>query len=360
MQNGYLLFRFLFVFFLIAQLSSAQSSSNYSNDFLNIGVDAASLGMSKAVVASSADVNSTYWNPAGLTNVKDYQASLMHASYFESITNYDFLGFAMPVDESSAFGFSIIRFGVDDILNTTTLIEDGGINYDNIDLFSTVDYAFNISYSRKIKELKGLSLGLNTKIIRRIIGDFANSWGFGFDVGLQYQRKGFLYGVIIRDVTTTFNTWSFNEAEFEKISDAISGENNELPENNEFTIPSVQAGVAKSFELSKTIDLLAEANLFMRFQQSNDLISNSFVSIDPALGLQADYKKIAFLRLGAGNFQRETESNGSKNLTFQPNFGVGFYHKGIQVDYALTNIGRAGSALYSNVFSLKFDFSEWR
>lgn len=354
------MFRFLLATLLFTHIAIAQSSSNYSNDFLNIGVDAASLGMSKAVVASSTDVNSSYWNPAGLTKLKDYQASLMHASYFESIANYDFLGFAMPVDSKSAMGFSIIRFGVDDILNTTKLIEDGGIKYENINLFSTVDYAFNVSYAREIKELEGLQVGLNTKIVRRIIGDFANSWGFGFDIGMQYQAKGFLCGLNIRDVTTTFNAWSIDEAEFNTIRDAIPGENNELPESNEFTIPSMQAGVAKNFELKNDLSLLSEVNLFIRFAESNDLISNNFLSIDPAIGFQVDYNKIAFLRLGVGNFQQEKQPDNSKNLTFQPNFGVGFKYKGIQVDYALTNIGSVGTSLYSNIFSLKADFSEWR
>ncbi len=47
---------------------------------MNIGVDAAAFGMANAVVASTSDVNSGYWNPAGLVNVEDKQLSLMHAS----------------------------------------------------------------------------------------------------------------------------------------------------------------------------------------------------------------------------------------------------------------------------------------
>ena len=47
---------------------------------MNIGVDAAALGMSNAVTANSNDVNSGYWNPAGLIHLEDNQLSLMHAS----------------------------------------------------------------------------------------------------------------------------------------------------------------------------------------------------------------------------------------------------------------------------------------
>ena len=66
----------------------------YSNEFLNIGVDAASLGMANAVVASTGDVNSGYWNPAGLVNLEDNELALMHASYFANIALYDYAAFA--------------------------------------------------------------------------------------------------------------------------------------------------------------------------------------------------------------------------------------------------------------------------
>ena len=95
-------------------LLSAQAFRGYSNEFLTIGVDAAGLGMSKSVVASSNDVNSIYWNPAGLVGIKDYQGSLMHASYFAGIANYNHASFALPLNKESAIGISIIRFGVDD------------------------------------------------------------------------------------------------------------------------------------------------------------------------------------------------------------------------------------------------------
>ena len=93
---------------------------------MNIGVDAAAFGMANAVTASSANVNSGYWNPAGLLALEDNQFSLMHASYFSNIASYDYGAFAMPLDDRSAVAFSIIRFGVDDILNTTQLIDDQG------------------------------------------------------------------------------------------------------------------------------------------------------------------------------------------------------------------------------------------
>ena len=69
----------------------SQSARKYSNEFLNIGVDASALGMSNAVVASSDDVNSGYWNPAGLVHLEDSEAAIMHSSYFANIANYNYI-----------------------------------------------------------------------------------------------------------------------------------------------------------------------------------------------------------------------------------------------------------------------------
>jgi hypothetical protein len=353
----YRIFLFLYVFPLFL---NAQSFRNYSNEFLNIGVDAAALGMSKAVVATTNNVNAIYWNPAGLVGIEDYQGSLMHASYFAGIANYNHAAFAMPIDSKSAIGISIIRFGVDDILNTTELIDSqGNIDFNRISLFSTADYAFNFAYARNLL-FKDVNFGVNAKIVRRIIGNFASSWGFGFDAGIQFERNNWKFGIMARDITTTFNSWAINEDEFNKIKDAIPGQNQELPETTEITKPKIQIGVAKEVNIGRFFNLQTEVDLNIRFEQTNDIFSSSIASIDPAVGFQLDYDQLVYLRLGVGNFQYITEFDNSKSLSLQPNFGVGFTYQGIQVDYALTNIGSVGNALFSNIFSITIDYSFFR
>ncbi len=339
----------------------SQTTRKYSNEFLNIGVDAAAFGMANAVVASTADVNSGYWNPAGLLDLEDKQISLMHASYFANIANYDYAAFAMPLDGKSAVGISIIRFGVDDILNTTQLIDDqGNIDYNRISLFSTADYGMTFSYARALP-LDGLNLGVNAKVVRRIIGDFASSWGFGLDAAIQFETKGnWKFGLMARDITTTFNAWNIDEEQFATISNAVEGQNQELPETTEITIPKLQLGMAKKFLFHSDFSLLTELDFNFRFAQTNDIISTSFTSITPAIGFEFAYIDMIFVRAGVGNFQNITQLDGSESVGFQPNIGVGFKYKGVQVDYALTDIGDQSAALYSNVFSLKLDWSLFR
>jgi hypothetical protein len=317
--------------------------------------------MGKAVIASSNDVNSVYWNPAGLTNIEDYQGSLMHAEYFQGIGKYDYAGFAKPINGESAFAVSLIRFGVDDILNTTELIDSqGNINYDNISLFSAADYALTMGYAREFIH-QGINIGFNGKLIHRQIGDFASSWGFGLDAAIQYESESeWKFGLMLRDITTTFNAWSIDSEAYSKIQSSIPGQNDTEPEKLEITKPKAQLGVARSFEFFRDFNLLAEFDLNMRFTQTHDLISTSFVSISPAIGFQFDYQHMIFLRGGVNNFQQIEEFDEKNSTSFEPNFGVGFRYKGIQVDYALANIGGASGTLYSNIFSVKFDFSYFR
>lgn len=339
----------------------AQTTRKYSNEFMNIGVDAAALGMSNAVVGHTADVNSGYWNPAGLVHLEDNQVALMHSSYFANIANYNYIAFAKPLDDRSAIALSFIRFGVDDILDTTQLIdEQGNVNYDRINLFSAADYGLTFSYARKLP-IDGLNYGVNAKVIRRVIGDFASSWGFGLDLGIQFESKNdWQIGIMARDITTTFNAWSINEDKFTQIQDAVEGQNQEVPEGTEITIPKLQLGVSKLFTFNYDYTLRTELDLNVRFEQNNDVISSSFASINPALGFEFGYTDLVFLRAGLGNFQNELQIDNSEQLSFQPSFGVGFKYRGIQLDYAFTDIGDQSVALYSNVFSLKLDFSIFR
>ena len=384
---------FVFTCLLAVFTTHAQVARKYSNEFLNIGVDASAFGRSNAVVASTDDVNSGYWNPAGLLQLENTQLSLMHASYFANIANYDYAAFAMPIDQNSAFAVSLIRFGVDDILDTTQLIDgDGNINYNNINLFSAADYAATFSYARNLG-VENLRFGANVKVIRRVIGDFADSWGFGFDLGLQYDYKKWKFGLMARDITTTYNTWNIDADGFQKIKDAnwfvdpngeqlfvneVDGEeiltyadntpyldengntispNQALPEDTEITLPKVQIGFARQFLLREKLNLLTELNFNVRFGETNDIISSSFASVSPALGLQLDYNNIIFVRGGVGNFQNEIQLDGAESLNAQPNIGIGFHYKGIYIDYSLTNLGQTNESLYSNIFSLKLDWS---
>jgi hypothetical protein len=353
--------RLLTLIFLLPCIASAQSRK-YSNEFLQIGVGARAFGMAGAVVASGNDVNSAYWNPAGLVNMETQrQVSLMHSAYFAGVAKYDYAGFATFVaDNTAVVSASLIRFGVDDIPDTSELIDaDGNINYDRVKSFSAADYAAIFSYARKTKqritENKGLSYGANVKIVHRTVGQYGKSWGFGIDVGAQYKLNNLTLAAVGRDITTTFNAWSFNP---DKFSSIYTTTGNQVPLNaNEITLPRFILGAAYYSKIGANFGVSTETNVSLTTDgKRNVLLSAKPLSIDPTLGLEANFKKIVFLRGGMGNIQRTTDFNGNKNLEFQPNVGLGIKIKTFSIDYALTNIGGQSTAVYSNIFSIRLDF----
>src|SRR5436190_14654364 len=143
------------LFLILLCLQSLGQFRKYSNEFLNIGAGARGLSMGSAQVASVDDGTAGYWNPAGLVNVKDHpQINLMHSEYFAGIGKYDFASIALPAaNNKRTIGITALRFAVDDIMNTLFLAEpDGSLNYNNIQSFSSADYAFLLSFAQKLKE----------------------------------------------------------------------------------------------------------------------------------------------------------------------------------------------------------------
>jgi hypothetical protein len=329
----------------------------YSNDFLSVGVGARALSMAGSVVASTDDVTSGYWNPAGLAQ-QDHtsQVCLMHNEYFAGIGKYDYGAFSLHLDEKSVAGISFIRFGVDDILNTLDLIDaDGNIRYDRITKFSIADYGLILSYGRA-SGIEGLFFGGNLKLIYRKTGDFANAWGFGFDAGAQYNIDEWHFGAVIRDVTSTFNVWTYNTS---GMSDVFAATGNVLPEKPlELTLPRLIIGGAREFTLKGKFAVLAEMNADITFDgKRHALISTNLLSIDPHLGIEFNYGKIIYLRLGTGNIQLIPDLDKEKSFDFQPALGLGVRFKNFVIDYALTDLGDQAISLYSNVFSLAYSFN---
>lgn len=343
-------------------LSGSIAAQKYSNEFLSIGVGARAQAMGNAVIASGRDVMAAAWNPAGLAD-PDWepvmQAGAMHAEWFAGVGKFDYLGVTLPLAKPGhRIGISAIRFGIDEIPNTLSLYEsDGTINFDNLREFSAADYAFLFSYARRLNSRgKGQwLLGGNAKVIHRRIGPFANAWGFGLDAGIQHLRGAWRFAALGRDLTSTFNAWSFQFTEAEKQTLELT--NNEIPINSiEVTRPQLLLGAARSFRLGKQTGLLVETNLQITTDgRRNALISGDPFSIDPGIGLEADFRKTVFLRAGMNQFQRETDFDGRESLSPRPGIGVGLKFGGLQVDYAFTDLA-ADNNTYSHIVSLLLSF----
>ena len=345
---------------LLMGVSATLHAQKYSNEFLSIGVGARAHGMGTAVTATQQDVYAPAWNPAGLAGLqadRGLEVGAMHAEWFGGVGNYDFLGVTLPLsNKNQRLGFSLIRFGIDQIPNTLSLYEaDGTINFDRVTEFSAADYAFLSTYSRAyLKGNRQLHVGGNVKVIHRIIGEFATSWGFGLDLGVQLKQQDWTFALMGRDISTTFNAWSFSFSEQDRTALELSG-NAVSPNNVETTLPTFILAAARSLQLTSRIGLTAELDLIATTDgERNTLVSADPVSLDPAFGLEADYGRFVFLRAGISQLQRIRDFDNVEAINSRPSLGLGLKVGQLFVDYAYTDLGdNSGRSTYSHIVSLR-------
>ena len=361
----------LFLYFILfLTYSSTAQRRIYVNEYLNIGVGARGLSLAGSQAAMANDVTAAYWNPAGLMQVKsDLEIGGMHAEYFSGNAKYDYLAVAKPLkNKDRVVAFSALRFAIDDIPNTIDYVQpDGSFDESKLKSLSAGDYAFLFSYAQKLKLFKKDTLfrttvGGNAKIIYRHLGRMANAWGFGIDAGIQTRYKQWLFGIMAKDITTTYTSWSFHLSEREKQVFGQTG--NEIPvKSYELMYPRLNFGVARSLlKPGGKIQVTTELGVDMTTDGNrNTLIHTNAVSFDPHLGVEASYQNAIFLRLGIGNYQRalddEDTSNTQKILIYQPSVGVGFNIGIFNLDYAFTSLQTQANPLFTHIISLRVNLS---
>ena len=198
---------------LLAMLLPARAAwaTKYAGAFLEAGlgggIGARASGMGNAFVSIANDGSAGYWNPAGMVLITHREATAMHAERFGSLVNYDAFGYVQvqnrETSRRSAFGFSAIRSGVDDIPFTSIDLRTGEFVRDRVE--SWAEWAFLFSYGRLVRE--SLSLGGSAKVIRKSI-DSDEAVGFGFDVGaLARPWRALSVGLSFQDAVSTILIW---------------------------------------------------------------------------------------------------------------------------------------------------------
>jgi len=196
--------------------------------FLKMPTGARPAGMGSAFCGISDDVNSLYWNPAGISNIKEIQATATHIQWIEGITNTNF-GVVIPFNKNN-FGFSVTYVSYGDIEVRSETGELKG--KDNVyDMSMSLTYATSI-----IKE--NLSLGISGKTITQKYADIIGS-GSGFDFSLLYKLSQLSFGLNLQNFGSSVN--------FEKIK-------NNLPTNIKFGIGYKFNNILFGFDIDNSND----------------------------------------------------------------------------------------------------------
>ena len=72
-------------------------------------------------------------------------------------------------------------------------------------------------------------MSTDAKLIYRQVGDMAHAWGFGVDLGAQYKVGKWQFGAVGRDLTSTFNAWTYTLSD--RTIEVFESTGNAIPKN---------------------------------------------------------------------------------------------------------------------------------
>jgi len=146
--------------------------------FLKISPSARAAGMGDAFTAVANDVTTIFFNPAGLTNINNFDFSFNHTNWIvNSSLISGVIGF--PFGQRGAFGISVISFATEEF-EETTIFEPEGTGR----MIKAGDIAIALAYALKLTDR--LSFGLKGQYLEEFIDD-DKAKGFAFDFSTFYM-----------------------------------------------------------------------------------------------------------------------------------------------------------------------------
>ncbi len=165
------------------------ADNNHTAAYTNLGVGARTIAMGNAGTATTTDVTSAYWNPAGLISLKDLELACLY-------------NIKMSLDRSYQYAAIGQNYGFGAIALTWVGATVGDIEgYDEADnptgYFDNSEYNIGFSYANRYKML---SFGITPKLYVSSIDNDMKS-GIGLDLGLKYDINQYVVaGLMARDI----------------------------------------------------------------------------------------------------------------------------------------------------------------
>lgn len=145
--------------------------------FLQIPVSAKAEAMGNAIVGLADDASTVFYNPAGLTKVKNFEVFFSYANWFD-LFDLSAASVAYNLGDFGTICANVIMFSTGKMEITTEEQPNGTGRY-----FDAGDLALGVTYAKYLTDR--FSVGLTVKYInQQIWNETAN--GFAFDIGTQY------------------------------------------------------------------------------------------------------------------------------------------------------------------------------
>lgn len=299
------------IFFIIIILSFIprvypQTKTTYN--FLKLDVDARSSSMAGSFIATENDVNTLFYNPAGIATLKNSQVSAGFFKYLLDINSGN-AAFAMKYKDYGYFsaGIRYVNYGSFDKYDE---------NFNNVGTFSANDLAFSLGYANVYEDK--LFYGANVKLIYSGIDEYTSS-GLAVDLGLLYKISDYdaSLGISLLNLGTQMSSY-------------LDTKEN-LPLELRF-------GGSKKLEYLPLTFNFAFNNLAEETDEFIDRFKNFSLGGEFIL---SDYFN---LRLGYNNQQRQNLKTGSSIGIGGFSAGIGFrYEEKYHIDYSFNSMGKIGA-----------------
>ena len=186
-MNSFKKKRIVFTIFLLLFTGTALAQKPYrvgttAADFLEIGYGTAGVAMGDAYVSMTNDLASVYWNPAGLSFMRQSEAQFMYQPWLiDTSTLFTGVGLVFPRYGTIAVSLFQADYGEMEVTNMD--MQDG-----TGELFGASDYAVTLSYGRKLAQW--FAFGASFKYVASQIWH-SNAHAMAFDLGVIVKTHFF-------------------------------------------------------------------------------------------------------------------------------------------------------------------------
>ena len=186
----HLLKKIVVLFLIIILTINIYATGESGAQFLKMGIGARATAMGRAFTGISNDATAVYWNPAGISQINNFNMSAMQHFWLLDM-NYQNLSAVLPTEYGS-FGVSISNSSSGEIPKYE--------NFERIGTYKANDMALSFVYAKNI--MSSISLGISGKYIQQTI-DKEVAKGYAVDLGAYYnckKIKGLQLGAAIQNI----------------------------------------------------------------------------------------------------------------------------------------------------------------
>lgn len=311
---------FFVVIISIITLHNIYSQEEATYNFLRLDADAKSAALAGSYVSAQNDVNSIFYNPAGLATIKQPQLSAGFFKYLMDINSGN-AAYAMKYKNLGYFGIGVkyVNYGTFDKVDE---------NFVNQGTFSANDLAVSLGYANTYAE--NLHYGANVKFIYSNIDEY-KSTGLAVDLGLLYDIPSYLasVGISLMNAGTQLSTYN--------------GVTEKLPLD-------LRIGAMKRLEYIPVTVYLGINNM----TADRDKFIQHFKNF--TAGGEFELNDYFLIRAGYDNQIRQNLETGNSTGLGGFSAGLGLqYQNTYMLDYSFNSIGKVGSVHRIN---LKYNFNK--